>query len=284
MIALLAATACQKEQISSADGNEIRFEIGLLQTKATATEFEAGDKLSLWAVEYDGATQMPLQIGGNFINNESLSFGGTNWLAAHPLYWSEKPCDFYALYPYQNLSSVESQPFSISVDQNSEKSGDVLGGYEASDLMFAKASGVSRTDGPVQLRFYHMMARCKVCIIKGKNFEGDIPDDIVVHIYNTITEAKVNVAKGTLEKNPFGSKKTITMKKIDNQNFEAVLIPQNIENNTPLIEVTMGGIAYLLETSLSFKPAYTHTINLTLNTSPDQEQIEISIDPSIQNW
>ena len=57
-----------------------------------------------------------------------------------------------------------------------------------------------------------------------------------------------------------------------------------MEKRTPLIELTMGGIAYLLETSLSFRPGYVHTITVTLNTSPDQEQIEISIDPGIENW
>jgi hypothetical protein len=72
------------------------------------------------------------------------------------------------------------------------------------------------------------------------------------------------------------------MKKISNTRFEAVVIPQNIERRTPLIEITMGGIAYLLEYSLSFKPGYVHTINLILNTSPDQEKIEISIDPEIE--
>ena len=46
----------------------------------------------------------------------------------------------------------------------------------------------------------------------------------------------------------------------------------------------MVGIAYLLETSLSFRPGYAHTITVTLNTSPDQEQIEISIDPGINDW
>jgi hypothetical protein len=58
-------------------------------------------------------------------------------------------------------------------------------------------------------------------------------------------------------------------------------VPQNIEIRTPLIEVTMGGIAYLLEYSLSFKPGYVHTLNLILNTSPDQEKIEISIDAGV---
>ena len=81
-----------------------------------------------------------------------------------------------------------------------------------------------------------------------------------------------------------GERKTITMKKLSDTRFEAVLVPQNIENRTPLIAVTMGGIAYLLEYSLSFKPGYVHTINLILNTSPDQEKIDISIDAETGGW
>ena len=46
----------------------------------------------------------------------------------------------------------------------------------------------------------------------------------------------------------------------------------------------MGGIAYLLEYSISFRAGYCHTVDLTLNTSPDQEQIEISIDPGEEGW
>lgn len=46
----------------------------------------------------------------------------------------------------------------------------------------------------------------------------------------------------------------------------------------------MGGIAYLLDYSLSFRPGFVHYIDLTLNTSPDQEQIEISIDTGYGGW
>jgi len=46
----------------------------------------------------------------------------------------------------------------------------------------------------------------------------------------------------------------------------------------------MDGIAYLLESSVSFKPGYINTFNVTVNTSPTQEKIEISIDASIDDW
>ena len=255
--------------------DEIMFDFSVPATKATAAGFEAGDQVALYAAEYASEDAPELQIAGNFINNEKLTYNGAAWTAGRTLYWSDKPCDFYAIYPYQDLTSVEEHPFDIQADQDAD------GGYEASDLLFAKAEAVERTDGKVALQFKHIMSKCIVTITKGEKFEGEIPDDIVTHIYNTTTSAILNFANGSLQKDPQGARKTITMNKISNTRFEAVVIPQNIERRTPLIEVTMGGIAYLLEYSLSFKPGYVHTINLILNTSPDQEKIEISIDASV---
>lgn len=34
----------------------------------------------------------------------------------------------------------------------------------------------------------------------------------------------------------------------------------------------------------SFRAGYAHTITVMLNTSPDQEKIEISIDPYVETW
>ena len=280
MTAIIALFACQKEAPSiTQDKDLIQFELGLPQTKATAESFEVGDKVSLWAVEYTNEEAPELQIGGNFLNNEQLTFNGAKW-TGRAMYWSEKPCDFYAVYPYIEPSSVDSYLFDIATDQNTERTDIALGGYEASDLLFAKAEAVTRTDGKVILKFNHMMSKCVVNVIKGEKFEGELPNDIVVHIYNTVTTADLNLASGSLEKYALGDRKTITMRKLSNEKFEAVVIPQNIERRTPLVEISMGGIAYLLEYSLSFRPGYQHTINLIVNTSPDQEKFEIAIDAS----
>lgn len=285
ILCTLAVVSCQKQGSAQLAGDDqIRF-ITNIATKATATAFQAGDRMSVWAVEQEGGETIPVQLAGNFINNECLTFDGAAWNAAQPLYWSEKPCDFIAFYPYlANVTSVENQLYSLPVDQNAPADGDNLSGYEAADIMFAKAENVSKADGSVRLDFYHLLSKCSVNVIKGEKFEGEIPDDIVVHIYNTTTDYALNLVKGSVSKAPFGTKKTITMRKKDNQHFDAVLVPQNIELSTPLIEVTMGGIAYLLNYSMSFKPAYNHTVNLTLNTSPDQEMIEINIDVDQDDW
>lgn len=279
--ALLAMAACSKvQQDPQADSNEIRFAVShpSALTKVTASAFEADDAISLYAVEYDGDTQMPLQVGGNFLNNEKIIYDGANWLPVRTLYWSSTDCDFYALYPYQaSIGSIEQYPFSVATDQSGA-------GYENSDLLYAMAVKANRAGGPVALNFKHLFSKLVVEVVEGPNFEGEIPNDIVTHIYNTNVDCFVNFTTGSIEKDGHGSKRTITMKKISNHRFEAVVVPQNLEKKTPLVEITMGGIAYLLDYSLSFRPGYVHTVTLTLNTSPDQEQIEISIDPGINNW
>lgn len=280
--ALTAMISCQKEAPATLqDDGQIRFEFGLPSTKADAENFEAGDNVSVWAVEYMSEEAPELQIGGNFLNNEKLTYDGSRWAGKTALYWSGKPCDFYAVYPYIKPTSVESYLFEIAADQNSAVDENTLGGYEASDLLFAKAEAVNREDGKVSLKFRHMMSKCVVNVVKGPKFEGELPDDIAVHIYNTVTTADLNLANGSIEKYAMGNRNTITMKKLSADKFEAVVIPQNIERRTPLIEISMGGIAYLMEYSLSFKPGYQHTINLTVNSSPDQEKFEISIDASV---
>ena len=134
LIAFAALIACQKETPSvTQDKDLIQFELGLPQTKATAESFEVGDKVSLWAVEYTNEEAPELQIGGNFLNNEQLTFNGSEW-TGRAMYWSEKPCDFYAVYPYIEPSSVDSYLFDIATDQNTERTDVALGGYEASEM------------------------------------------------------------------------------------------------------------------------------------------------------
>lgn len=283
-VAALVAVGCDKnEQPDAWADNEIRV-VADLSTRATLTSFEQNDKMGLYAVEYNGDAAMPLQISGNYLNNEPMVYNGSEWKSGRTLYWSAKACDFYGIYPYQDMTAMEEALFDIQTDQNSAKSSTTLGGYESSDLMWAKAEKVKKADGAVKLKFQHMMSRLVVKVEKGPSFEGEIPDDVVTHIYNTATTAKVNYKVGSLEKYAYSENKTITMHKINNTTFEAIVVPQFIERSTPLVEITMGGIAYLLNYSMSFRPGYQHTITVTLNTSPDQEKIEISIDGEVGDW
>ena len=213
-----------------------------------------------------------------------MVYTGNQWEASRSLFWSDKACDFYGIYPYQEISSIDPQLFDIATDQSMPEMDGALSGYEASDLMWAKAGNISQGNGSVKLRFKHMMSKLVVKLVKGPKFEGELPEDIYTHIYNTSTTALVNWQKGSLEKYALSKTNTIKMRQLNGETFEAIVVPQFIERSTPLIEITMGGIAYLLEYSMSFRPGYQHTITVTLNTSPDQEKIEIQIDGEVGGW
>ena len=285
--AALLMAGCEKQQSVpqvAYNTDEIRIEASVGGTRATATEFEEGDRMSLYAVEYEGDEVAKLQVSGNYLNNEAMTLMDGIWVGDRTLYWSEKPCDFYAVYPYQHPETVSEFLFDLPLDQNSPATDEALSGYEAADLLWAKAERVAREDGVVNMAFKHMMSRVVVKIERGPSYEGELPEDIVVHLYNTVTTAEVDLTKGSLQRYAYGDKGTITMKQLSTDTFAAVVVPQNIERRTPLVEVTMEGIAYLLTYSTSFRPGYQHTITITLNTSPDQEKIEINIDGEIDGW
>ena len=284
-VATLLMLGCNKGVDTSViNPNEIRVEASVKQTRAAGASFEIGDKMGLYAVEYNGDEVASLQVAGNFINNEVLTYDGSAWVGGRTLYWSDKPCDFYGIYPYQEPATVSEYLFDLPTDQNSPETDDTLSGYEAADLLWAKATKVSRGDGAVQLQFKHMMSRVVVKIERGEKYEGELPEDITVHLYNTVTTAEVDFTHGSLQRYAHGEKNTITMKQLSGDTFAAIVVPQNIERRTPLVEITMEGIAYLLNYSMSFRPGYQHTITVTLNSSPEQEKIEISIDGSIEDW
>ena len=283
-VATLLMTGCEKggDNNSVVNPDEIRFETSISRVAGAA--FEEGDTFGLYAVEYNGEEVADLQVSGNYLNNEAVTLTGGVWTPSRKLYWSDAPCDFYAIYPQQNLEAVEDILFHIATDQSQPPADGVLGGYEASDIMWAKAEKHSRENGAVNLKFQHMMSKLVVDIVRGPSYEGELPENIEVHIYNTATTARVNWRIGSLEKYLYSENKTIKMKQVDGDTFEVIVVPQFIERSTPLVEVTMEGIAYLLEYDMSFRPGIQQTITVTLNTSPDQEKIEISIDGDTGDW
>ena len=288
-VATLLTMGCSKEsdnvgQNSNYDPNEIHIEASLGDTRATLTNFEVDDQMSLYVVEYTGEDVAEVQPSGNYINNEKMTYNGTEWRSERPLYWSKTHCDFYGFYPYQPTGSLKDVYFEVAADQSQPSANGVLGGYEASDIMWAKAEKVKQADGAVKMQFNHMMTRVVVDIVRGKKFEGELPEDIEVHLYNTATTAIVDWTIGSLKADPQGGRKTITMRQLDTDTFDAIVVPQFIERRTPLVEITMDGIAYLLEMSMSFRPGKQHTITVTLNTSPDQEKIEIQIEGDVEDW
>ena len=255
-------------------------------TRVSNGTFEAEDRIGVYVTDYvDDETPAPLQVSGNRANNEAVAFDGAEWRAERPIYWGDGKADVYAYYPYiADISMVEEMPFSVATDQ------DVDGAYEASDLLWAKATGVSQNEGAVALQMQHSMSRLVVKIMAGEDYIGSLPKDATVHLHSTVTDTRVTLATGSVVKDPYAGAKSIKMRNLGIRTFEdgeavvyeAIVVPQMLEGSVPLLEINSKSVSYLLEDTFNFRPGVSYTYTTVLNTSTNAIKVEIGCD--IEDW
>ena len=251
-------------------------------TRATETAFESGDKIGLYATEYNDDVASPLQISGNWANNVAVAYDGTVWNPAKKIFWSENKMDVYGYYPYMTPTSIDEHLWSVQLDQSTLETADALSGYEASDFLWGKATGVSQTDGDVQLEFKHRCSKLVVKLVKGKDYTGVLPTESELYIHSTVPTATIDFTNGAVTKYIYGEMETIKAKRVDDGTFEAIIIPQRMETRRPFLEYIANGVSYLYESTFIFKAGKLHTFELTINSNPDQ--IEIEVGGSVSEW
>ena len=284
LFAILLLAACSKSNVAVGDGPAaVRFNLVYpSQTKASANAFESGDITGIYMTEYSGGVASPLQVSGNAVNNAAITFDGASWTSNPKLFWDKGvKYDVYGYYPYGKPASVDDYSFSVAADQSTKEGDGTLGGYEASDFLWAKTEGVTYPD-VVNLTFSHKMSRLVVKLVKGSDFEGDIPDDVVVKVHSTVPDALIDLSSGAVVKDNYGSATTITMQKEGTSTFSAILVPQRIDNKQPLVEVITNNVSYLVESRFAFKSGVQHTISITLTSDP--AKVKIDIGGEINDW
>lgn len=282
-MALLGMTACADEgepQPKDARHTPMTFTVTHpYKTRATATDFESGDRIGLYVAPADA----PLEIGGNLVNNEALTYNGSSWTAGRTLYWDDGTYNAYAYYPFiQSVSSTTDQPFSVSLDQTTPKTATALGGYEASDLLFATTKGIKASDSPIALTFKHIMSKVKIRLVKSEDFKGEMPATADVYIHNTVPTATIDLQAGVATRYVKGTRHTIQARQEGTYSYSAIVVPQRIENRQPLIEVVMKGVSYMFESKFVFKPGVEHLVNLVITDNP--EKVKIDIGGEVENW
>ena len=241
------------------------------QTRATATDFENGDKIGVYIAKAD----MPLEIGGNALNNEPLTLTSGKWTPGKNLFWDDGTYNAYAYYPYMNVTSIEDQPVSVATDQSTAETNGTLSGYEASDLLYAKTSNVAASTSPVPLSFKHVMSKLTIRLVKGEDFEGEMPTDAEIFIHNTVPTATFDISAGIVTRDVKGKRATIKARQESNFQFGAIIVPQRLDNRVPLVEVIMKGVSYLFESKFLFKPGVDHLVNLVITDNPEKVKIEV---------
>lgn len=242
-------------------------------SRATDSNFESNDRIGIYMVA-EGST---LQVGGNELNNELFTFNGTEWKASRKAYWNEGKHTVYAYYPYsKTVDDTEDYTFTVATDQSTHE------GYTASDFVWSSREDVEASASPVKLTFAHRMSKAIIKLEKSEDYEGEIPSDCQVYVHNTVATASIDLSTGGVSKDPYAETASIQAQKITDTEFQAIVVPQNIESRRPLVEVVTQGVSYLMEGRLSFRQGYSHTIVVTLSKNPSQTKIEIG--GSIGGW
>lgn len=282
----LVAMSCERENIDNTpivDDSVMRIEaLHPSTTRATATSFEDGDVIGLYATTYEGEQAMPLQISGNWINNEALTFNGSSWKGRRTFYWNEGLMDVYGYYPYMEPTVINKHKWAVQTDQSLPATEDALSAYEASDFLWAKAEGVSQEDGSVQLQFKHMCSKVVIKLVKGEEYTDAFPEDIDVYLYSTVPEALINFTTGIVSKDPHGDAQKIKARKVAIDTFEVIVVPQSILEYAPFVEIIMGGISYMTEEIFTYHAGKEYIVSITLDNSP--QKIEINVGGSVGGW
>lgn len=297
LLLALLVTSCQEDHISQdilVACNEMTFNLVApdVQTKMTDDAFEASDRIGVYVTDWlDDATPMPLQISGNRANNVALTYDGLLWTPSRTIYWGEGKSDVYACYPYiSEITDVNDQYFEVASDQTTVGDDETLGGYEASDLLWAKAEGVSQADGAVNLEMKHILSKLTVKIVAGEDYIGSLPEDASVLLHSTVTGARFDIETGAVAKDPYHGSQSIMMRNlgirtyddVDAVVYEAIVVPQMLETSVPFLEINSKSVSYLLEDSFNFRPGIAYTYTVTLNTSTTAIKVEIGCE--LEDW
>ena len=257
-------------------GDIITFNIRhpvMQQTRATDTDFEAGDQVGVF-LTVSGQT---VEVAGNYATNLPLSYDGTKWSSFYTLYWDDGSYDAIAYYPYTTpFSSISDFPFSVQTDQSTAAA------YTSSDFLWAQKKGAKGSDGGITLQFAHCMSRLLVRLVKGEEYEGDLPKDAEVYIHSTVTDATIDMNAGIATRAPHASAQTIHARPLGNHRYSAIVVPQRLDNRLPLIEVVTKGISYLYEGKFLFKPGTQHNVLLVL--TKNAHQVKIQLGGETENW
>ena len=243
-------------------GIPINLEGGINQvaTKVTAEGFETGDALGLYAVNYENGNQTPgtLLAEGNQADHVKYIFSYENWqwTPVKKVYYKDinTNVDLYVFYPHAEPESVEAYNFEVKKDQSTPRVQNNMGGYEASDFLWAKAENIAPTEGKIKITLDHKMAGANVILTEGDGFEEGEFALIEKHAaaMGTTRKAAINMATGQVT--PVGGAQSdgIQMCPQTDGSFRAVVVPQTVAAGTPLFSLTVEGMVYNFKKDVDF--------------------------------
>ena len=239
------------------------------QTRVNDNGFCNGDEVSIYVVDYNNSEPGELLDNGNRADNVKHIYDEANntWNSAYDIYFKDRKTnvDIYGYYPAGAPGSVSAYSFEVQKDQSTSAAYGKIGGYEASDFLWGKTENVAPTDRVIKVGFRHMMASARVTLVKGEGFEDSEWASLEknVLLLNTRREATIDLSTGKVTATG-NIPSTGTIPHPHNGDFRAIIVPQKVAANTPLVSITVGGTPYILKKNEEFTYTASKQHNFTI--------------------
>jgi hypothetical protein len=242
------------------------------QTRVNDYGFCNGDVVGVYVVDYDGQTPGEFLDKGNRADNVRHVFDEATdkWVPAYDIYYKDTRTnvDVYGYYPYSVPDDVTAYTFTVQKDQSTSAAYGKMGGYEASDFLWAKAENITPTGQVIKLGFRHIMSSARVTLVEGEGFDQGEWTTLEKNVLmlNTKRESVIDLSTGTVTV-AGDLPSTGTIPYSNGGDFRAIIVPQTVVAATPLISITVGGTPYIFkkEEDFTYIPSKQHNFTIKVN-------------------
>lgn len=293
----LLATGCSEDNLRSPKNIDSQLPITLSAayptlTRASDAGFEDGDQMGVFVLDYVGNSPQDISGDDAHAANVRFKFNGNDntWSATTTLYWTSKdtPADIIGYYPFaSSIDNPSSVPVSISRRQDTTGDDNGMGGYEASDILWAKAEKVMPTDSKVNLTFRHVMAGIRVTLIEGSGFSNGEWAQLekVVVLPGILPNTNIDLADGKVGE-ASGDRIPVDPYR-NNSDWRAVVAPQTISAGNNLIDISVDGVSYHFakNEALEYISGKLHSFTITVDKRSGNDGYEFKLtDEAITAW
>ncbi len=298
--ALFALAACNNDENLPGNDPNAPVEICLaggieVQTRTTHnldTQLKNGEQVHVWV---DDA-----ETGDSSYPNNILTVGDNGTLTGgETMYFPEtgNNVNIYAIHGnLEDWTNIWGESIIHNVEQDQRSSVTTAGeGYAVSDLVYAKSTDVSRNGNPtiVNLTFRHLLSKIEVVLIEGQGNEGFLTNISSLQVLNTRLKAGFTLDKATAadaikvtesgDATPISLDTDISASLTATNRIlnEAVIVPQEITQDTPFIrvELTEGAtFIYKIKNTTTFESGKKYLYTITVR------ETGLEVTSSISDW
>lgn len=261
-------------------------------TRASDAGFENDDMMGVYVLDY--AAGHPQGINDDKVHAANMRFRYNEaenvWSGQTNLYWTstETPADIIGYYPYmKDIGDPGKHSFTIERRQDVQKTEQKKGGYEASDLLWAKAIKAMPSASHVDLTFSHLMSGVRVTLVEGNGFQtGEWADlEKSVMISNIKPTVSVDLESGEVG-HAIGDAVSVIPYQHD-ADWRGIVAPQSVSAGADLIDITVDGVGYHLtkQEDIEYISGKLHSFTITVDRRQNGNGYEFHLsDESIQAW